>query len=241
MPQAKSEIKRIVSTHFPFDKRNPLQSAMLVTPPFLVMRSGVLKPVDAQSFGGEWDVMILSDSEVPDLDDKELEKLSGVIEVLWLHHNWNVTLQQEKYLRGYFDKAEFKRIPFSHGHNDYKRYLEKVAALWGENGNNYLENLTELDRALRSENMESDICDFLWLWAAYRDAKVKELDTLEPLKSAFNNKRDKVIDHVNMLGADITIYKVGANSTNDEYTAIKNTLEKLLESHQVASSGASGS
>lgn len=240
MPQAKSEIKRIVSTHFPLDKRNPLQSAKMDTAPFLVMRNGTFQLVDAQNFGGEWDVMILSDSEAPGLD-KKLEKLSGVIEVLWLHHNWNVTLQQEECLRGYFDKAEFKRIPFSHGPNDYKRYLEKVAALWDKNSNNYLENLTELDRALRSEEMESDICDFLWLWAAYRDAKENGLDTLEPLKSAFINKRDKVVDHVTMLGADINVYGVGANSTNCEYATIKNTLKKLLESHQVASSGASGS
>lgn len=237
MPQANLEIKRIISTDLNRSD-NPLKSANISTLPFLVMRGGGLQPVNATSVAADWDVMILCDGENPGFD--ALNKPNGVTEVLWLHHNWNVTLKQELALRSYFGEAQFKLVPFSHVPNDYNRYLVKVAALWEKMSEDYIKNLTELDRALRSEQMESDICDFLWLWAAYRDAPKEPLNLL--LRKSFIDKRSEVAKYVKMAGKDkVGIETASSSSSVEEYTQTKNFLKSMLEFHQDASLGASGS
>lgn len=211
------KIKRIVSTNFHDAKDNPLRSATPVTPPFLVREGGILHPVDAGNFAGDWDVMVLNDGVNLGLPGK-FDSLNNVAEVLWLYHR-GAALGQLKEINDYFGNNVLS-ISFQHTPDDYNRYLYKVEALW-KPGGEYGAKLAELDRALRMEQVESDIVDVLWLLALYGKVGDKFPDVEDWATT------DNRISNFTVLVNGVT------KAVNDEekraaYTNLKNALRQGL-------------
>lgn len=194
------------------------------------MEGGVLQQVNAVTFVGNWDVMILSDGEDHGLN-MQLGTLDGVTEVMWLYHENPTTLkQQEKLERLFLGTPQFPLIPFHHSLDYYDRYLNKVEKLWGGGTENYASSLTELDSALRAEQMESDVCDILWLLAGYigTDNYIlfsKAITGLEKLKKYFNSDMQGVIQG----GWDKLITALEQKSeVSSQYREFKNILIQCL-------------
>lgn len=230
MPQAEPKIKRIVSTNF-FYTDNPLQSARIngvqATPPFLISSGGVSHPVNATNFVGEWDVMILGDGANSGLGD--IGQLTEPVEVLWLYHRGETWNQWENLKKCFGSIVKFQPISFQHTPGlggGYDRYLNKVAALW-ESCGEYDAKLAELDCVLRSEQVESDIVDFLWLLAV----KISDSNGDEQINELYKKKRKVVKEWAEASGLTLGILlDAVSNSTDkrDAYTKLKNALKNSL-------------
>jgi hypothetical protein len=228
-------IKRIVSTNFTAE-RNPLKSAIFngnpVIPPFLVKNGGILQPVTIDNWSGDWDVMVLNDGE--NLGLSNVGQLSEVTEVLWLYHRVVAKGQLNK-LNHLFNKCHVQQISFQHTSEYYDLYLNKVEALWKPGGGEYGAKLAELDCALRAEQAESDIVDFLWLLAVQLhspiDTNLDDLDDIVEKKLAVVEQWALTDDHCSSF---TTLVRAVSSADNDDdnkraaYSKLKNALGNSL-------------
>lgn len=217
MPQIENKVKRVVSTNID-EPKNPIKSAAKgFEPPFLVDKDGIVAngALTTECLAGEWDVMILSDSAATGLPEN-VQPLEGPVEVLWLAHGKSVVEVQRPALTRLFGRNISEPTFFHHDEIGYTRYLNAVAALF-VGGENYSQTLAKLDLELRRDDLESDVCDLLWLLAAGRVTAGDEKKALVP--AAIDKTRK-----VKAYGPDLAKCFPSGNLfdlSDDEYRGLK--------------------